>query len=240
MQETALRNDKSHSRQPIEFDPSRFGKISRVTRCRLRTNHNNNRLLHLYVTRKPAPPRRLTCAKMVRLITHEEASMTKKTSIALVATGIVSLLSLAIPNPAQADYYGRSRFETRRPAARQEIQQNWREIYNDRAELRRDVQEYGQDREALRRAYRRGASPAEIARLRGEVRDSAREVAQDRRELRDDYWELRRDLDKYGYDNYSYGNYDRYGNRGWWGWNNSDWWGRRYDRRDNRRDYGRD
>jgi hypothetical protein len=151
--------------------------------------------------------------------------MTWKTSIALTAAGIVSLLSLAIPNPAQADYYGRSRFETRRPAARQEIQQNWLEIYNDRAELRRDIQEYGQDREALRRAYRRGASPAEIARLRGEVRDSARELAQDRRELRDDY--------------YSYGNYDRYGNRGW-GWNNSDWWGWRYDRRDNRRDYGRD
>jgi hypothetical protein len=189
---------------------------------------------------QPIAPKRLTFAKVLRLIAHEEAFMTRKTSIALFATAIVSLLSLTIPNPAQADYYGRSRYETRRQAARQEMQQNWREIYSDRAELRRDVQEYGQDREALRRAYRRGASPAEIARLRGEVRDSARELAQDRRELRDDYWELRRDLDKYGYDNYRYGYYDRYGNRGWWGWNNSDWWGRRYDRWDNRWDYGRD
>jgi hypothetical protein len=155
--------------------------------------------------------------------------MTKKISIVLFAAGIVSLLSLAAPNPARADHYGRSRYETRRQAARQEIQQNWREIYNDRAELRRDVQEYGQDREALYRAYRRGASPAEIARLRGEVRESAREVAQDRRELRGNYWELRRDLDRYGYYN-SYGNYDRYGSGSWWGWNNSDWWGRRYNR----------
>jgi hypothetical protein len=153
--------------------------------------------------------------------------MTKKISIVLFAAGIVSLLSLAGPNPAGADHYGRSRYETRRQAARQEIRQNWREIYNDRAELRRDIQEYGQDREALYRAYRRGASPAEIARLRGEVRESAREVAQDRRELRGDYWELRRDLDRY---NYSYGNYDRYGSGSWWGWNNSDWWGRRYNR----------
>src|SRR6266540_668510 len=99
--------------------------------------------------------------------------MTWKTSIALIAAGIVSLLSLAIPNPAQADYYGRFRYETRRQAARQEIQQNWREIYNDKAELRRDSQEYYRDRDALRRAYQRGASSREIARLRNEVRESA-------------------------------------------------------------------
>ena len=154
--------------------------------------------------------------------------MTKKTLITLFAAGVLSLLTLASSNTAQADHYGRWGYETRRQAARQEIQRNWREIYNDRTELRRDLQEYTEDREALRRAYRGGASPAQIARLRGEVRESAREVAQDRRELSEDYGELRRDLDKYGYYNYSYGNYDRYGNRGRWGWwDNTNWWGRR-------------
>jgi len=73
---------------------------------------------------QPIAPRRLTFAKVSRLIAHEEAFMTRKTSIALFATAIVSLLSLTIPNPAQADYYGRSRYETRRQAARQEMQQN--------------------------------------------------------------------------------------------------------------------
>ena len=166
--------------------------------------------------------------------------MIKKVSIALVGAGLVSTLSLAAPNYSQADPYSRySRYESnRRPAARQEIRQDWREIGSDRAELRRDTQEYNRDLDALRRAQRRGASPAEIARLRNEVRQDAREITQDRSELRQDYAELRRDMDRYGYYNY---NYDRYRNNSWWGWNN-DWWGRSYDRWDNRDrwDYRRD
>jgi len=162
--------------------------------------------------------------------------MSKKISMAFFAAGLMSLLSLASPNPVQADHYGRSRYETRRQAARQEIQQNWREIYNDKAELRRDSQEYYRDRDALRRAYQRGASPREIARLRNEVREGAREIEQDRRELREDYAELQQDMNRYGYYGYGNGNNDRSLNRGWWGWNNVDWWGRR----SNHWDYGRD
>jgi hypothetical protein len=123
---------------------------------------------------------------------------------------------------------------SRRPAARQEIRENRREIHKDRVELRRDLNEYNRDREALRRAYRRGASPAEIARLRGEVRESAGEVRESRQELREDYAELRRDLDRFGY-----GNGDN--------WNRNDrvWWSSGNGRWDNQRDrwgfdYGRD
>jgi hypothetical protein len=126
----------------------------------------------------------------------------------------------------------------RRPAARQEIRENWREIQKDRAELRRDLRDYQGDRAALQRAYRRGASPAEIARLRGELRESAGEVRESRQELRQDYAELRRDRDRFGHG----GRYDNRGNwnrndQGWWGWGNGPWnnprdrWGF---------DYGRD
>jgi hypothetical protein len=151
--------------------------------------------------------------------------MSKKSSIALLAVGIGSWLTFASPLPAEANHYGRSRYETRREAARQEIRQNWREIQNDRAELRRDVDEYYSDRDALRRAYRRGASPAEIARLRSEVRQGEREIAQDRRELRGDYAELQRDMDRYGYYGYGNGNYGWYGDRGRWERDNG-WWNR--------------
>jgi hypothetical protein len=161
----------------------------------------------------------------------EEDFMIRKVSFALIGAGLVSALSLAGPNYSQADPYGRySRYENnRRPAARQEIRQDWREIGSDRAELRRDAQEYNSDLDALRRAQRRGASPAEIARTRNELRQDAREITQDRRELREDYAELRRDLDRYSY--YNNYNYDYYRNGSWWGWNNT-WWGRANDRWD--------
>jgi Uncharacterized archaeal coiled-coil protein len=161
--------------------------------------------------------------------------MIRKVSFALIGAGLVSALSLAGPNYSQADPYGRySRYENnRRPAARQEIRQDWREIGSDRAELRRDAQEYNSDLDALRRAQRRGASPAEIARTRNELRQDAREITQDRRELREDYAELRRDLDRYSY--YNNYNYDYYRNGSWWGWNNT-WWGRANDRWDYRWD----
>jgi hypothetical protein len=161
--------------------------------------------------------------------------MIRKVSFALIGAGLVSALSLAGPNYSQADPYGRySRYENnRRPAARQEIRQDWREIGSDRAELRRDAQEYNSDLDALRRAQRRGASPAEIARTRNELRQDAREITQDRRELREDYAELRRDLDRYSY--YNNYNYDYYRNGSWWGWNDT-WWGRANDRWDYRWD----
>jgi hypothetical protein len=155
--------------------------------------------------------------------------MNRKSSIALLAVGVGALLTFASPLPAEANHYGRSRYETRREA---EMRQNWREIQTDRAELRRDVNEYYRDRDALSRAYRRGASPAEIARLRSEVRQGEREIAQDRRELRGDYAELQRDMDRYGY--YGYGN-GWYGDRprwerdnGWWNWGNWGNWNRWY------------
>src|SRR5262245_42866374 len=123
--------------------------------------------------------------------------------LTLFAAGLVSAILLGAASRVQADPYGRYyRYDNRRQAARQEIQQNWREIGRDRAELRNDVQEYYQDLNALRRAQRRDATPAEIARLRSEVRQGAREIAQDRREIRGDYAELNRDLNRYGYYDY--------------------------------------
>ena len=85
--------------------------------------------------------------------------MIKKVSFALVGAGLVSALSLADPNYSQAEPYGRySRYENnRRPVARQEIRQDWREIGSDRAELRSDAQEYNRDLDTLRRAQRQAA-----------------------------------------------------------------------------------
>jgi len=148
--------------------------------------------------------------------------MNIKSSIALLAVGIGSLLTFA-PLPAEANHYGRPSYGIRREAARHEIRRDWREIQNDRAELRSDIDEYYRDREALRRAYRRNASPAEIARLRNELRQDAREIAQDRRELRDDYVELQRDMERYRSYGYANGNYGWYGDRTRWERNN-DWW----------------
>jgi hypothetical protein len=153
----------------------------------------------------------------------EEVLMSKKSSIALLAIGIGALITFASPLPAEANHYGRSWYETRREAARREIHRDWREIQNDRSELRRDVDEYYRDRDALGRAYRRGASPAEIARLRGEVRQGEREIAQGRRELRNDYVELQRDMDRYGYYGYGNGYNGWYGDRSRWERDNS-WW----------------
>jgi hypothetical protein len=151
--------------------------------------------------------------------------MSKKSSIVLLAVGVGALLTFASPVPAEANHYGRSRYEARR-----EIRQDWREIQNDRAELRRDVDEYYRDRDALGRAYRRGASPAEIARLRSEVRQGEREIAQDRRELRRDYAELQRDMygsGYYGYRNGGYSDRDRWErDNGWWNWGNWGNWNR--------------
>jgi hypothetical protein len=172
--------------------------------------------------------------------------MNRKIAKTFLTAGAVSLLALGALATAEADQRGRhDRFEhSRRPAARQELHHNRREIQRDRAELRRDMREYHQDRTALQRAHRRGASPAEIGRLRGEVRESGREVAESRRELREDFAEHRRDLDRFGY-----GNSGWQGNRGRWDRNERGWWNWGNGRRDNSRwddhrgrgfDYGRD
>jgi hypothetical protein len=172
--------------------------------------------------------------------------MNRKIAITFLAAGVVSLLVLGTSGTAEADQRGRhGRFEhSRRPAARQELHRNRREIQRDRADLRRDTREYRQDRSALQRAYRRGASPAEIGRLRGEVRESGREVAESRRELRGDFAEHRRDLDRFGYGNGGWqanrGRWDR-NDHGWWNRGNGRWGNNRWD--NNRGwgfDYGRD
>jgi hypothetical protein len=149
------------------------------------------------------------------------------------------LLTLGASGTVAADQRGHhDRFEhSRRPAARQELHQNRREIHRDRAELRRDMRDYHQDRATLQRAYRRGASPAEIGRLRGEVRESGREVRESRQELREDFAEHRRDLNRFGYGNR--GRWDRNDHGSWnygrWGndrWDNHRGRGFDYDGRD--------
>ena len=131
--------------------------------------------------------------------------MNKKTAITFLTAGIFSLIALFDAGLAWAEQRGRHD-QSRRESAHREIDQNRREIQKDRADLYKDVREYNRDREALQRAYRRGASRSEIERLRNEARESGREVAQSRQELRGDYSELRRDLDRYGYNNRGWGN----------------------------------
>lgn len=144
--------------------------------------------------------------------------MNKKTALAFLTAGIVSLIGLADSDIALADQRGRQD-HSRRESARGESYQNRREIQKDRADLHKDMREYNHDREALQRAYRRGASRSEIERLRNEARRSGREVTESRQELREDYSELRRDLDRYGYGNRRSDNdrnrWDR-SNQGWW------------------------
>lgn len=149
--------------------------------------------------------------------------MRTKTSMALLAAGIVSLLALGNPNLANADW--RSRQKKLDHAAARAQQGARAELYRDRAELRRDYAELERDRADLRRLYRRGASRDEIVRKRGEIRQDLGEIAQDRREIRDDLGELRRDRNQYGF---GWGN-DGW-NRGRWRWNDNGWWGRGNDR----------
>jgi hypothetical protein len=171
--------------------------------------------------------------------------MKRKMGTTFLAAGVVSMLAFGAAVTAEADQRGRhGRFEQgRRPAVRQELHQNRREIHRDRAELRSDLRDYHQDRAALQRAYRRGASPTEIGRLRGEVRESGREVRESRQELREDFADHRRDLNRFGSGNHGWrgdrGRGDR-NDRGWWGRGNDRWDHSRWDNRDRRFDYGRD
>jgi hypothetical protein len=160
--------------------------------------------------------------------------MTRKTSIALLATGIVSLLALGSPNRADADWRSRQK-KLDQAAARRHQSGHTTELRKDRAELRRDQAELERDRDELRRLYRSGASRDEITRKKGEIRQDLAEIDQGRQEIRDDLRQLERSQDRYG--NSGWGNDGWFGN--WGGSNRSDsgWWGRGNDRwsRDNNR-----
>jgi hypothetical protein len=152
--------------------------------------------------------------------------MSRKNIIVGVGAGIISILALA--NQASADTRRFDHPRYNRPA-HQEIRSDRKELFKDRGELRRDVRELHKDKAELRRDIRRGASPEEIARGRAEVRQGVREIWQDRREIRQDHGELRRDLDKYGWNR---GPNGRYGyaatgysgsDRNRWGWDRYRW-----------------
>lgn len=147
--------------------------------------------------------------------------MKRKNIIIGVGAGMISILALT--NQASADTRRFDNPRYNRPA-HQEIRSDRRELFKDRSELRGHLRELHKDRAELRRDIRRGASPQETVRGRAEVRQGLREVWQDRREIRQDHGELRRDLNKSGwnrYPNYS-GRYGYVGNR-YSGWDRNPW-----------------
>lgn len=123
----------------------------------------------------------------------------KRTSVALLAAGVISLVSLASASSAHAD---------------------WRDRQRDvRRELSRDQAELQRDREDLSRMYRNGASRRDIDRKKAEIRQDMREITEGRDQLNGN---------SYGYNGYDnswwnwgsglWGNsdrdrYDRYRNR---------------------------
>jgi len=147
--------------------------------------------------------------------------MSRKNIIIGVGAGMISILALA--NQASADTRRFDHPRYNRPA-HQEIRGDRKELFKDRAALRRDVRDLHKDKAELRRDIRRGASPEEIARDRAEVRQGVREVWQDRREIRQDHGELRRDLNKYGWNRVpnDNGRYGYAGNR-YSGWDRYRW-----------------
>jgi hypothetical protein len=117
----------------------------------------------------------------------------KRTSVALLAAGVVSLVSFVSPDSARADWRDRGRQD-----------------HEIRRELRRDRAELERDREDLSRLYRNGASQREIYRKKAEIRQDMREIAEGRERLSGDY---------YGY-NRSDNSWWNWGNG--WGWGNRD------------------
>ena len=160
--------------------------------------------------------------------------MKAKTSMLLLAAGVISLLALGRPNPADADW--RSRQKKLDHAAARQTNNNRSELYRDRAESRRVVGELQRDKIDLHLLYRSGASRSEIDRKRAEIRQDLGEIAQDRREIYDDYGALRNNRNNYGQ-----GNYGRYDNRDRWSRNDNSWgnWGNNSSNY-RRWDYGRD
>jgi hypothetical protein len=154
--------------------------------------------------------------------------MNTKNIIVGIGAGMISILALASQASADTRRFDYPRYN--RPA-HQEIRGDRRELFKDRAELRRDTRELYRDKAELRRDLRRGAGRDEIARDRAEIRQDIREIWGDRREIRQDHGELRRDLDKYGWNRYPgyNGRYGYVGNRygGWdrnrWGWDRNRW-----------------
>ncbi|HEX9263637.1 MAG TPA: hypothetical protein VF977_04660 [Candidatus Binatia bacterium] len=147
--------------------------------------------------------------------------MKTKTSIALIAIAILSLIAIGTPNRASAD--SRSRQKKLDQAARHELGK-------DRAEFQRD-------RADLHNLYRSGAGRGDIYRKKAEIRDDLREIYQDRQQLSGNYGDYRRDRYDRRYDNSVWngnrGQWNRNDN-GWWNWGNSGWGSR--ERRDYRRD----
>lgn len=164
--------------------------------------------------------------------------MNRKNTAIWLGAGIISLLAFVDSASADTRRFGHPRYNR---SGHGEIRTDRREILKDKAELRSNVRELYKDRAELRRDLRRGASREEIARDRAEIRQDHREIRNDRREIRQGYGELRRDLDKYGWNRYPH--YNRgYGNSGTrYGWWNRDRRGWSHDRFDSsHRDWYRD
>jgi hypothetical protein len=114
----------------------------------------------------------------------------KRTSVALLAAGVISLVSLASASSAHAD---------------------WRDRQRDiRRELSRDQAELERDREDLSRMYRNGANRREIDRKKAEIRQDMREVAEGRDRLNGGYYGYNRaDNSWWNWGNGWWGNGDR-------------------------------
>lgn len=137
--------------------------------------------------------------------------MKAKTTMALMAAGIVSLLALGTPDLADAN--ARNRQKKLDQAAR-------RELSKDHSELQRD-------RRDLQNLYRSGASRGDIYRKKAEIRDDLREIYQDRR----NYGNYRGDRNDDRY-------YGWYGNQGRWNRHDNGWWNRNNDRWSSRGRWG--
>ena len=124
--------------------------------------------------------------------------MNKGKTIIGLAAGLFSLFVFTNYAAADSRHHGRWNNGVRH------------EIRSNRTEYRNDLRELYKDKAELRRDLRNGASRAEIAQDRAEIRQDLRELYGDRRDLYQDRSPYR------GY--YS-------GNRSGW-WNNNWWYGR--------------
>jgi hypothetical protein len=159
--------------------------------------------------------------------------MKTKTTIGLLAIGVVSLLAIGHPDAANANARNRQKILDRKYARVENAQVG--ELRKDRAELGRDRNELARDRADLNRLYRSRASRGEIASKRAEINQDRAEINQDRREIRDDYGVLRRDRWNTGSSGNVYGRNDtggswNRGDTGGWNGSNNRWDGRPWGR----------
>ena len=124
--------------------------------------------------------------------------MNKGKTIIGLAAGLFSLFVFTNYAAADSRYHGRWNNSVRH------------EVRSNRAEYRNDVRELYRDKAELRKDLRNGAGRAEIAQDRAEIRQDLRELYGDRRDLYQSGSPYRR--------------YDT-GNRSGW-WNNNWWYGR--------------